>query len=319
MRSRFVIGLALFAGAAPIQGEAQQRIAAPTTTVLIAAANPRSPTAESFRRGLQELGYIDGKNISFERLATEQPTEVAAVLNRQKIDLIFATGPAAVSAAARATRTIPIVALDLESDPVREGWVGAFGRPGGNVTGAFLDQPALTGKWLELLREILPRASHVAVLRHPDAGPAQRQAIENEARKLAIQVHLFEATGPDYDPIFAELTKAQPQALVLLSSPRMNMNGGRLAQAAANARIPTIAMFKAFVEDGGLMSYGPDPVEIGRRCAIQADKILKGQRVGDIPVEAPTRIELVMNIKTAAALGVSIPPFLLSRADQIID
>ncbi len=202
----------------------------------------------------------------------------------------------------------------MESDPVREGFVASFARPGGNVTGSFVDQPALTGKCLELIREVVPRTSRVAVLWDPATGSAQLDAIQTSARSFAIEIHVF-----DYDVVFLDLAKAEPQALVLLSSPRMFGQRARLEELASKARLPTITMFKAFSEVGGLLSYGPDPVEIARRCASLADKILKGQKPGDIPIDVPTRFELVINVKTAAALGVSIPALLLSRADQVID
>ncbi|MGH6961139.1 MAG: ABC transporter substrate-binding protein, partial [Dongiaceae bacterium] len=192
-------------------------------------------------------------------------------------------------------------------------------RPGGNITGAFLDQPALTRTWLELVRAIVPQASRIAVLWDPTTGPALLRAIESAARSLAIQTRTFAAPGPDYVATFRDMAKTEPQALVLLSSPLIFYHRLRLAELASQARLPTIAMFKAFAAAGGLIACGPDPFEIARRSASQAHRILKGQRPGDIPIDVQARFELVINVKTAAMLGVPMPLSLLSRADQVIE
>ncbi len=317
-RRRTVIALAGAIAAAPFAAAAQQRTGAAMPIIL--QVGPSAGVArEGFRHGLDELGYVAGKSVDFVNLLSDRREDIASSLFAHKIDLIFALGPAAVGASARATKTLPIIAIDLESDPVGEGLVAEIARPGGNITGAFLDHPALTETWLELVRAIVPQASRIAVHWDPTTGPALLRAIESAARSVAIRTGIFAAPGPDYISTFRDMAKTEPQALVLLSSPLIFYHRLRLAELARQARLPTIAMFKAFAVAGGLIACGPDAFEVTRRSASQADKILKGQRPSDIPIDVPARYELVINMKTAAMLGVPMPLSLLARADRILE
>lgn len=317
---RRAIGLGLGFCALPFAAKGQQRITAPT--ILIVSSMPAPGTAPitstAFRRGLRQLGYVEGQTVTVDRY-TAALSDLASQLGKRNIDLIFATGPTHVRAATQATRTIPIVALDLETDPIAAGFAHSFARPGSNLTGLFLDQPGLTGKWLELLREVAPGITLVGVLWDSTAGTAQLQAIQRAADNLGVRLRAIDLHGTSFEDAFGALGKLEARALVLLSSPRVMANRHQLAALAVNARLPTITLFHQFAAAGGLIAYGPDLAAMAERGAIFADKILKGHRPGDIPIELPARFELVINLGTARQLGVAIPPALLSRADQVIE
>ncbi len=319
---RRVIGLGLGFCALPFVAKGQQRLDSSRPSILIvsliALPGTRPFTSTAFRRALRDLGHFEGQNISVD-FYTGALSELAADLIKRKPSLIFATGPVHVRAARQATRTIPIVALDLETDPVGDGFAQSFARPGGNLTGLFLDQPGLTGKWLELLREVVPGITRVAVLWDSSVGNAQLQAIRRAAENLGIQLRAIDTNGISFEDAFGALAKLEARALVLLSSPRVNQNRDRLAALALAAGLPTISLFGNFAAAGGLMAYGPDLAAMAERGATLADKILKGHKPGDIPIELPARFELVINLGTARKLGVAIPPALLSRADQVIE
>jgi putative tryptophan/tyrosine transport system substrate-binding protein len=275
------------------------------------------------RQGLHELGYREGQTVELvarwaeghdERLPT-----FAAELVRVPVAVLVAVGPAAVRAAAQATTTVPIVALDLETDPVASGLAASLAHPGGNLTGVFLDMPELGGKWLEFLRELLGRPPRVAVLGDPAIHAPQFHALAGAARRLAVPLHPVEVREPDaYAPAFAAAVTSGAEALILLSSPLVSRQRGRLAELAVQHRLPTLALFPSFAEAGGLLAYGVTPADTSRRGAVFVDKLLKGAKPADVPIERPMTYKLVINLKTAQALGLTIPPTLLFQADAVI-
>jgi putative ABC transport system substrate-binding protein len=285
---------------------------------------PRNTTVPALRLGLRDLGYVEGYTIALEfRFADWRPEvlpRLAAELVHLHVDVLVAIGPAAVSAAREAAGAIPVVAIDLESDPVQRGWVRSYARPGENITGLFMDLPGLTGKWLELLREAVPGLARVAVLWDPMTGPNQVDALRTAARRLGVDIHLVEIRDPErYRPLLTTAMEARPGALVQLSSPRV---GGPYAQQIADFTVqhhlPAISLFKSFAEAGGLMAYGPNLVQFFGRLAVYVDKILRGTTPAELPVEQPTKFDLVLNLKTAQALGLTFPPMLLFQVDEVI-
>jgi putative ABC transport system substrate-binding protein len=294
-------------------------IAAPTD-------NPPPPPANwsGFVQGLSEAGYTEGQNISFEhRSAHDQPDrfpQLAPELADLKVNAIFARGTWALKAAKNATRTIPIIGIDLEADPVEAGLVASISRPGGNITGLFLDLSELSGKHLQILKEIIPGASRVAVLGDPVINAPQFREMERVARALATQTKLETVNGfADLGHAF-ELAQAwQAAAVVVLSNPLTLAYRSQIADLAKNARLPTMFLYQAHVHVGGLISYRPDLPDMFRRCGLYMGRILDGTKPADLPIERPARFELVINLKTANTLGVTIPPTLLARADEVIE
>ena len=323
-RRTFIGGFAGGLLAWPLAATAQQPGKAPIVGVLNTSAGPRSLTVDTARQGLRDLGYIDGQTIMWEvRFAggrSEAFPAFAADLVRRKVDVLLVSGPAAVRAATDATSTIPIVALDLESDPVSAGFARSFARPGGNMTGLFLDQPGLTGKWLELIGEAVPGARRIAALRDVSTGPWQLAAIKAAAEKLRIELVVLEIRSPEELNNAVEIgVKDRSRALVQLSSPLFDGQiAARIADLTAKHRLPAISMFRRFVDAGGLMSYGPNQVEYTKRLAVYLDQILKGAKPAELPIEQPKKFDLVVNLKTAKALGLAIPQTLLQRADEVI-
>jgi putative ABC transport system substrate-binding protein len=283
-------------------------------------------TVGAFRRGLRDLGYVEGENILLEYRSAaggqEQLPLHATGFVRRNVDVIYAIGPTAVRAARDATTVIPIVAIDLESDPIATGLVRSLNRPGGNVTGLFLDLPELTGKWLQILREAVPRAKKVGVLWDGGTGSTQLAALKVAARGLAITLQVLEYHSPDdLEQALRAGLSGEVNALVVLSSPVMfSLNSTRrVGMFAAANRLPTIAPTRRVPDSGGLMSYGPDlAADLYLRAAPFVDKILKGAKPADLPIEQPKKFELVINLKAAKALGITVPQSLLLRADEVI-
>ena len=284
---------------------------------------------EAFLQGLRDLGYVEGKNLVIEyRDAAGKPErfpDLARELVAKKVDvLITAGGTLAVLAAKQATTTIPIV-FGAVGDPVDEGLVASLARPGGNVTGLAVNSPELTSKSLELLKQAVPGLARVALLVKPDSMPEktwnERLKTWNlAARGLGLKLHVAEARGPeDFDRAFVEAAGAGAQALSIVPTPVFTAAPRRLVELAAKHRIPAIYAFTPYVEAGGFMSYGPDIPGMHRRAATYVDKILKGARPGDLPVEQPTKFDLAINRRTARALGLTISPTLLQRADKVIE
>jgi len=282
---------------------------------------------EAFLQRLRDLGYSEGSNLKIEyrEAKPDRLPTMAAELAALKVDIIVTFGGSlAALAAKQATTTIPIV-FHVVGDPVADGLVASLARPGGNVTGFSIVGPELIGKLLELLKQAVPGVSRVAFLLKPDAAPARtmtrfRTEADVAAQALGLRLQVVEARGPaDFDRAFSDMTKAGAGALCVLSTPVFWSERRRLMDLAAQNRLPTMISSKAFVEAGGLMSYTPDFADLARSVAVYVDKILKGAKPADLPVEQPTKFELVINLKTAKALSLTIPPSLLARADQIIE
>jgi len=289
-------------------------------------SNPlRQRRLEAFRQGLSELGYVEGQNIAIESRWAEGKYErypaLAADLVRLKVDVIVALGGAATKAAQQATRTIPIV-MSLVNDPLGSGFVPSLARPGGNVTGTSVMAPDLVGKNVEVLKELVPKVSRVALLRNPanPASAAQSQEAEASARALGMRLQSFEARAPqEIDRAFAAMTRERAGALLILADAVFVNQLRQIAELAAKRRLPAIYVGTEYAEAGGLMGYSANFLDLERRAATYVDKILKGAKPGDLPIEQPTKFELVINLRTAKAIGLTIPPSLLQRADQIID
>jgi putative ABC transport system substrate-binding protein len=295
-------------------------IAAPTD-------NPPPPPANwaGFVQGLGEAGYLEGQNISFEhRSAHDQPDlfpALAAELADLKVDVIFARGTWALRGARNATRTIPIVGIDLEADPVEAGLVASIARPGGNITGLFLDLSELSGKHLQIFKEIIPGASRIAVLGDPGINTPQIRELERVARSLSVQTQAVQAvsgTG-DLEDAFESAKIWRADALIVLSNPLSLAHRTQIADLAKKVGLPTMFLYQAHVRAGGLISYGPDLPDMFRRCGAYVGRILGGTKSADLPIERPTRFELVVNLKTAKALGISIPETILVRADEVME
>jgi len=308
--------------AAPFAADAQAR-KMPWVGVL--GATPSDPVlAQVFSKGLGDAGYVDGRNVSIEhRHAGSQPDRLpglALELVRARADVIFARGAGALSATRNATSTIPIVAVDLESDPVAKGFVKNLARPGGNVTGVFLDLPELSGKQLQLLREIIPNVSRVAVLGDSVLNAPQFLATDVAAKTLGIELQRLDVrASADLERGLETAKRGGAAAVILLSSPLVFRDRAAISSMAATRHQPAVSMFVEFAEAGGLMVYGPSLREAFRRCGGYVGKILQGARPADLPVERPEKFELVINLKTAKALGLTIPQSLLQRADQVIE
>ena len=288
------------------------------------SASSDLPRFEAFRQGLRALGHIEGQNIAIESRYTEgkfeRLPEIAAELVGLKIDVFVAVTTNAALAAKNATRTIPIFFFGV-TDPIAAGLVDSLPRPGGNITGLTNIASVLSGKRLELLKETVPKLSRVAVLWDPQSPGSTPQWKESQlaARELGLQVHSMEVSNADkYESAFKEAIQARNTALAVTLNPLANSNHKRVVDLASKNRLPAIYARADFVDSGGLMSYGPILATEGRDAARLVDKILKGTKPADIPVEQPMKFELMINLKTAKALGLTIPPIVLMRAERVI-
>jgi putative ABC transport system substrate-binding protein len=324
-RRTFLAGTGAVLLAAPFSVEAQQaakvaRIGYLTNHV---TSSPHLP--EAFRQGLRDLGYVEGRNVVIEYRDAEGKLErlpaLAAELVALKVDVIVASAYPGTLAAKNATNTIPIIMVAV-ADPVRMGLIASLVRPGGNITGlTLLAGTEIVGKHLELLKEAVPNLSRVAVLWNP-ANPMhvlRLREVEVAGRSLRVQLQILKAQGPEeFDSAFAAMTRERAGALYVVGDPMLSRHRRRLAELAAKSRLPAVYELKDHAEAGGLMAYGPSLLDMYRRAATYVDKILKGAKPADLPVEQPTKFELVINLKTAKALGLTIPPSLLRRADEVI-
>ena len=325
-RRRLVISIA----AASLAGRAAMLRAQPTSAAMprigvlsfgTAPSGASPDPSAGFRQGLRELGYAEGRNLVLEyryadgrsdRLAT-----LAAELVLLKVDVILAGGPATLQAARKATSSIPIVALG-GSDPVGEGWAQSLARPGGNVTGLTVTFPELGPKRLEILGQAVPGLARVAVLLAP--AELEGSGLEAGARALGLQVQLLEVSGPDdFEAAFKRATQGRAQGLYAISTNTIVTYRSRLAELSVSYRLPSVSDFPLLADAGFLMSYGADLDALARRAATYVDKILKGARPGDLPIERPTEFELVINLKTARALGITLPHAVLLRANRLIE
>jgi putative ABC transport system substrate-binding protein len=323
-RSTLAVALALGFLAAPLAAEAQQ--AAKVARIgWVSGGSPCFRDCEAFRQGLRDLGYVEGRDVVIEIRAYGKNVDRLPALMTDlvalKVDVIVVTSTPSARAAKQATTTIPIVFTSV-GDPVASGLVTSLRRPGGNVTGFSVVAQELVGKWLELLKQAVPDVSRVALLVNADdRGKNDRlEAAAVAARALAVQLQVVEARSPaEFDGAFSDMTRARAGALAVLPTPMFTIERRRLVDLAAKHRLPTMFPYNEFVDAGGLMAYGPNLVDLSRRAATYVDKILKGAKPADLPVEQPTKFELVINMRTAKALGLTIPPSLLLRADQVIE
>jgi len=325
-RRTFLSGISLTALSASLATEAQQQTEKVYRIGYLGngSASAQAKRVESLRASLRDLGYVEGKNIVMEFRWAEgrldRLPDLAAELVRLKLDVLVTAGTPGTLAAKQATKTIPIVMVGI-GDAVATGVVASLARPGGNVTGSTDSVPELTAKLLELLKEIMPRTRRVAVLVNPDniqkGGPTSK-TMESAAASLKVELQKFEARGPnEFESAFSGMTKSRVDAVLVPSDVIFNDNVGAVADLAAKKRLPS-AGIKAFAEAGGLIGYGLNFPDMDRRAAYFVDKILKGAKPGDLPVQQPTKFELVINLKTAKALGLTIPQSLLIRADEVI-
>jgi putative ABC transport system substrate-binding protein len=282
------------------------------------------PWHQSFRQGLRDLGWIEEKNISIEYRYAEgradRLPDFAADLVGLKVEIIVVSTAIDAQAAKNATRTVPIV-MAASGDPLATGLVESLARPGGNITGLSQMSPDLAGKRLELLKEVVPKLSRVAVLWNPQTPTSALswKEIQHPARELGIQLHSLEVRSPnDFDKAFEDATRARAGALAVMPGPLFITNLKRIAELAEKRHLPSIAHVTEFVDSGGLVAYGPDRSDLFRRAATYVDKILKGMKPADLPVEQPMKFELVFNLKTAKQIGLTIPPNVLARADKVI-
>ncbi len=321
-----VLTLGLFV--APLGADAEETIRVARIGFLSTSGNLAQPI-EAFQRGLRDLGYVEGRNLVIEYRSAEGKPErlssLAAELIALKVDVIVAAGGTSAALAARqATKTIPIV-FPAVGDPVTSGLIASLARPGGNATGLAMLSPELVGKCLEQLKEAVPWVSRVAALWQPDTAPerAEKEMLKEAdlaARALGVRLHVVKARSrEDFPRAFAEMKRTQADALTVLSSPVFVGERRRIAELAVKNRLPTVFAFRSYVDAGGLMSYGPNLADLFRRAATYVDRILKGAKPADLPVEQPTTFELVVNLKTAKALGLTIPSSMRGRADQVIE
>ena len=328
MDRRDTILALLVLGAAPFAAVAQQ--AAKIARIGYLSPNLASSPhlRDAFLQGLRDLGYVDGRNVVIEYRDAEGKSErfpaLAAELVALKVDVIFVGGGTRVTLAAmQATRTIPIVFTGV-GDPVGSGLVTSLARPGGNLTGLSTIGPELVGKRLELLKQAVPGVDRVAVLWLPGALGERTDkdmltGADVAARALGVRLQFVEARGPDeFARAFSDMSSARAGALTVLPSNRFLREHRRLVDLAAENRLPAVYTSREFVDAGGLMSYGANSADLHRRAATYVDKILKGAKPGDLPVEQPTKFELVINLKTAKALGLTIPQSVLARAHEVI-
>jgi putative ABC transport system substrate-binding protein len=328
MKRRAFLSGSLALLAAPLAVEAQQagkvfRLGLLTPGGHSTASAPTMSTA--LPASLRELGYVEGQNLTIERRFADGKLDrlpgLAQELVQLRVDTLFANSPVAVEAAKQATSTIPIVMILSYSDPVERGFVASFARPGGNITGVVLAaEPTMAGKRLELIKEAVPAASRIAVLATSEAGSrTQVEWTDKAARSLGVRLIPVEIRGAAYDGAFATMIAERVDAVVVLASVTLSTDRARIIQLATKHRLPTIYDWYEHVEEGGLMAYGGSISEMTRRAAAYIDRIFRGAKPADMPVERATKFELYINLKTAKALGLTIPPSLLLRADQVIE
>ena len=323
MRRRQFFGLLGGVAAWPVVAHAQ-RPAGGDVPRIGAIFGSQSENNTEFRNGLREAGYVDSENILIEeRLhgsAVERADEFVREFVALKCKVIFAGTPYAIRAATKATSTVPIVGVDLESDPVASGLVKSVARPGGNFTGFFLDIPDLGGKQIELLMEAIRQISRIAVVWDETIGEVQFHAAEAAPRPPGVELlSLPIRRVEDFSTALERAVQARAQGLILLSSPMIFLQRARIASLALQARMPTVSLFTVFPTVGGLMAYGPNFPLLYRQAASYVGRILAGANPGDLPIQRPTKFELVINLRTAKALNIEMAPTLLARADEVIE
>jgi putative tryptophan/tyrosine transport system substrate-binding protein len=325
MRRREFLGTIGVVTAWPMVGRAQQAATAPRVGFLYpgpkAVATAR---IDSILKGVRESGYAAPAQIEIVLRTTEgDPTrtaQLAAEILQARVDVLFAIGREVLDAFRSTTSTVPIVAMDLESDPVGSGMAESIAHPGGNITGVFFDFPGFTAKWLELLKEINPKLSRVAVLWDAATGSAQLNAIQTAALPLKIQIDIFEVRKQsEFVDAFVSARERSAGAMLMLSSPLISTNGQMLAELSSRYGLPAVTLFPDFARAGGLLAYGPNLLDMYRQSGIMMGKVMKGTKPADLPIERPTNFQIVLNLKTAKALEIPIPTSVLLRADEVIE
>jgi len=330
-RREFIAGLG-GAAAWPLVAQAQQSDRARLIGILSPGRpEPHDPTfnmVNAFVQRLHELGYPEGQNLTIERQyangSSDRLRELAAELVRRKPDIIVALSTTAARPAKQATGTIPIVAINM-ADPVADELVASLARPGRNVTGTTFLGPEVVAKRLQLLREVVPGLSRVAALWHPNAYSERtmagvRDELEVAAQVLGLKLQLVPAVGPDHlVSAFAAMATEHAEALIVMPSPMLFAQYRRIVTNTENGRLPGMGAAREFADLGGLMSYGANQIDLARQTATYVDKILKGAKPAELPVEQPIKFELVINLKTAKALGIEVPPSVIARADEVIE
>jgi ABC-type uncharacterized transport system substrate-binding protein len=320
--------ITLIGGAAlawPLAARAQQPAEAPRVGFVFPGPKAvMAPRMEAILTGLRASGYAAPTQVEIvARTAEADPYQIAPLVKEvigKNVNVIIAAGPLVVHAARSATRTIPIIAIDLESDPVASGIAATLARPGGNITGVFLDFPDFTAKWMEMLVESNPKLSRAAVLWDPVTGPVQIEAVGKAGGTLNVQLDITEVRRPsDFDAAFSMASQRGAGAMVMLSSPLISDNVQMLAELTLRHRFPAITLFPDFARAGGLLAYGPNLLSLLRLSGVVAGKVLRGANPAELPIERPTKFETVLNMRTAHALGLSIPTSLLLRADEVIE
>jgi putative ABC transport system substrate-binding protein len=323
-RRTFLAGTGAVLLAAPLAVEAQAPSGKAPRVGMLFLAGRVNEFVKGFEDGMTTLGYVEGRTVVYEHRFANWKLELlanhAAEMVRLKVDVIVALNTTAAVAAQRATRTIPIV-VPIATDPVGSGLVASLARPGGNVTGLSLQFADIAGKRVQLIQEVMPTLSRLSVLWDPtlSANRGIVQQTEASASRVGLRLQILEArNSADLDTAFAAMTREGARAVIVWGSDDLFVHRARIAELAAKARLMVVCPFREYVEAGCLMSYSANPVDLCRRAATYVDKILKGAKPGDLPIEQPTKFELVINLKTAKALGLTIPPSLLARADEII-
>jgi putative ABC transport system substrate-binding protein len=321
-RREFIAGLG---GAVswPLLARAEQATM-PVVGFLSPLSSGERPAEIAFRRGLAEEGFVEGKNLVIEKRFTNFKAELmddaAGDLVRLSVKVIFAGYPEAIVAARNATRDIPIIAVDMESDPVANGYIKSLAHPGGNLTGMFLDLPELSGKQIGLLKETVPGLSHIAIFGIPGLNTAQFAATAAAVRAVGLEAEIIEVRVPDDWGRALETAKTrQVEAGIVLSSPLAFISSKEIGELALAYRLPLISLFAEFPKAGGLIAYGPSIAAMWQKAGVYVAKILQGAKPDDLPIQRPEKFDLVINLKSAGALGISVPSMLLATADQVID
>ncbi len=322
MRRRKFISLIAAATTWPLAARGEQM---PVIGRLSPVPPPGAPPMNAaLGRGLAEEGYVEGKNLAIEKRFTNFRPELmngaAGDLVRLEVKAIFADTPEAIAAAKNATSSIPIVGVDLESDPLAMGYIKSLARPGGNLTGMFLDLPELSGKQVGLLKEIVPRLSRIAIFGIPSLNAAQFAAATAAVRAVGVEAEVIEVHSPtDWGRALEAAKTKQVQAGILLSSPLVFIHSKQIGELALANRLPLISLFTEFPKAGGLIAYGPNLAAMFQKAGAYVGKILHGARPNDLPIQRPEKFDLVINLKAAGALGLSIPSVLLTTADDVIE
>lgn len=324
IRRRGLVGALGGAALCPVTVRAQVNPKVPKLGIVY--AGPREGVATRVNAivgGLRASGYPVAQLELVVRSAGSDPSQIAPlvieVLGKQ-VAAIVVTGSTVVAAARAATKDVSIIAIDLESDPVASGIAASLGRPGGNITGVFLDFPDFAAKLIEMLREIAPKLEQIAVFWDPATAPVQIEAVRKTAEKLKLRTHVLEVrVSGDFDGAFSRASQYGADAAVLLSSPLISAELKAIADLALIGRLPAITIFPDFARTGGLLAYGPNLLDMYRQVGVLSGKVLRGQDPAALPIERPTKFEMVLNLRSAKALGLSIPHSILSRADEVIE